>query len=412
MNTQTLLDVANEYGTPTYVYDATTIIDQYQKLYLAFKPLDVKLHYAMKALSNVNILRLLKNEGAGLDAVSTQEVQLGLHAGFAPSSIMYTPNCVSFEEIQQAVELGVHINLDNLNMLEKFGSVYGGNVPCCIRINPHILAGGNSNISVGHIDSKFGISIHQVRHVKRIAEHYGMNIRGLHMHTGSDIIDADVFLRGAALLYDAATHFPDLEFMDFGSGFKVAYNENDIITDIQAIGTRIAASFQEFCTNYGRNLELWFEPGKFIVSEAGKLIVRTNVVKQTTSTVFAGVDSGQNHLIRPMFYNAYHRIENMSNPEGERKLYSIVGYICESDTLGYNRLLNEVREGDILSISNAGAYAFSMSNQYNSRYRPAEVLLLNGKTHLIRERETMEDLLRSQIELPVLKQKEEVLEEV
>ena len=412
MNTQTLLDVANEYGTPTYVYDATTIIDQYQKLYRAFKPLDVKLHYAMKALSNVNILRLLKNEGAGLDAVSIQEVQLGLHAGFTPSSIMYTPNCVSFEEIQQAVELGVHINLDNLNMLEKFGSVYGGNVPCCIRINPHILAGGNSNISVGHIDSKFGISIHQVRHVKRIAEHYGMNIRGLHMHTGSDIIDADVFLRGAALLYDAATHFPDLEFMDFGSGFKVAYNENDIITDIQAIGTRIAASFQDFCTNYGRNLELWFEPGKFIVSEAGKLIVRTNVVKQTTSTVFAGVDSGQNHLIRPMFYNAYHRIENMSNPEGERKLYSIVGYICESDTLGYNRLLNEVREGDILSISNAGAYAFSMSNQYNSRYRPAEVLLLNGKTHLIRERETMEDLLRSQIELPVLRQKEEVLEEV
>lgn len=401
MNSQTLLEVANSFGTPTYVYDADRITNQYRTLYNAFKPLDVKLHYAMKALSNINILRLLKNEGAGLDAVSIQEVRLGLHAGFEPESIMYTPNCVSFEEIQRAVELGVHINLDNLNMLEKFGSEYGGSVPVCIRINPHIMAGGNSNISVGHIDSKFGISIHQVRHIERIVEHYGLNIRGLHMHTGSDIIDADVFLRGAELLYEAATHFPDLEFMDFGSGFKVGYKESDIVTDIETIGARIADSFQQFCTTYGRNLELWFEPGKYIVSEAGKFLVRTNVVKQTTSTVFAGVDSGQNHLIRPMFYNAYHHIENISNTEGEKKLYSVVGYICESDTLGHDRLLNEVREGDILAISNAGAYAFSMSNQYNSRFRPAEVLILEGKAHLIRERETMEDLLRNQIELPV-----------
>ncbi len=400
MNTQTLLEVASNYGTPTYVYDAERIAMQYRKLHAAFKRLDVKLHYAMKALSNINILRLLKNEGAGLDAVSIQEVHLGLHAGFAPESIMYTPNCVSFEEIRRAVELGVHINLDNLNMLEKFGSEYGGSVPVCIRINPHIMAGGNSNISVGHIDSKFGISIHQVRHIERIVEHYGLNIRGLHMHTGSDIIDADVFLRGAALLYEAATHFPDLEFMDFGSGFKVGYKESDMVTDIETIGARIADSFQQFCNEYGRDLELWFEPGKYIVSEAGKFLVRTNVVKQTTSTVFVGVDSGQNHLIRPMFYNAYHQIENVSNTSGEKKLYSVVGYICESDTLGHDRLLTEVREGDVLAISNAGAYAFSMSNQYNSRFRPAEVLLYKGKAHLIRERETMEDLLKNQVELP------------
>ena len=400
MNTQTLLEVASNYGTPTYVYDAERIAMQYRKLHAAFKRLDVKLHYAMKALSNINILRLLKNEGAGLDAVSIQEVHLGLHAGFAPESIMYTPNCVSFEEIRRAVELGVHINLDNLNMLEKFGSEYGGSVPVCIRINPHIMAGGNSNISVGHIDSKFGISIHQVRHIERIVEHYGLNIRGLHMHTGSDIIDADVFLRGAALLYEAATHFPDLEFMDFGSGFKVGYKESDMVTDIETIGARIADSFQQFCNEYGRDLELWFEPGKYIVSEAGKFLVRTNVVKQTTSTVFVGVDSGQNHLIRPMFYNAYHQIENVSNTSGDKKLYSVVGYICESDTLGHDRLLTEVREGDVLAISNAGAYAFSMSNQYNSRFRPAEVLLYKGKAHLIRERETMEDLLKNQVELP------------
>ncbi|MDG2440875.1 MAG: diaminopimelate decarboxylase [Crocinitomicaceae bacterium] len=400
MSSSILLEAANQFGTPTYFYDLNVTMNQYRKLYNAFKPLEVQLHYALKALNNINILRVLKSEGAGLDAVSIEEIHLGLRAGYAPEKIMYTPNCVSFSEIQEAVELGVHINLDNLSMLEKFGNEYGSRVPVCIRVNPHIMAGGNANISVGHIDSKFGISIHQLRHVCRIVENYGMNIIGLHMHTGSDIIDPDVFLRGADLLYHAAEQFPDLKFMDFGSGFKVAYQEGEIVTDIEKIGVRITESFQEFCKSYGRDIELWFEPGKYIVSECGKLLVSTNVVKQTTSTVFVGVNSGQNHLLRPMFYNAYHKIDNISNPNGDRKLYSIVGNICESDTFGYDRMLNEVREGDVLAISNAGAYGFSMSNQYNARLRPAEVMLYNGELHLIRRRETIEDLYRT--EIPVI----------
>lgn len=400
MSSSILLEAANQFGTPTYFYDLNVTMNQYRKLYNAFKPLEVQLHYALKALNNINILRVLKSEGAGLDAVSIEEIHLGLRAGYAPEKIMYTPNCVSFSEIQEAVELGVHINLDNLSMLEKFGNEYGSRVPVCIRVNPHIMAGGNANISVGHIDSKFGISIHQLRHVCRIVENYGMNIIGLHMHTGSDIIDPGVFLRGADLLYHAAEQFPDLKFMDFGSGFKVAYQEGEIVTDIEKIGVRITESFQEFCKSYGRDLELWFEPGKYIVSECGKLLVSTNVVKQTTSTVFVGVNSGQNHLLRPMFYNAYHKIDNISNPNGDRKLYSIVGNICESDTFGYDRMLNEVREGDVLAISNAGAYGFSMSNQYNARLRPAEVMLYNGELHLIRRRETIEDLYRT--EIPVI----------
>ena len=410
MRSDLLLDIANTFGTPTYVYDASVTIEQYKKLHRAFNPLDVKLHYALKALNNINVLRLLKQEGAGLDAVSIQEIHLGLRAGFEASKIMYTPNCVSFAEIQEAVDLGVYINLDNLSMLEKFGSTYGGSVPICIRLNPHIMAGGNANISVGHIDSKFGISIHQLRHVCRIVEHYNMSVIGLHMHTGSDIIDPDVFLRGAELLYDASELFPDLQFLDFGSGFKVSYKDSDLVTDIAVIGQRIAESFQAFCERTGRDLELWFEPGKYIVSEAGKFLVTTNVVKQTTSTVFVGVNSGQNHLLRPMFYNAYHEIENISNPNGEKKLYSVVGYICESDTLGHNRLLNEVREGDVLAISNAGAYGFSMSNQYNARLRPAEVLIYNGEPHLIRRRETLEDLTRTEIEIPALNISEAVPE--
>lgn len=402
MERNVMLKAADLYGTPLYLYDAEKIRSQYRNLNNAFGSTKVKLHYALKALSNINILRILKQEGAGLDAVSIQEVYLGLRAGFEPTSIMFTPNCVDFEEIREAVELGVMVNLDNLSILEKFGNQYGDTVPCCIRINPHIMAGGNVNISVGHIDSKFGISIHQLRHVERIVEHYGVHVIGLHMHTGSDIIDADVFLRGAELLYEAASIFPELQFLDFGSGFKVAYKEGDIITDINSIGEKISRSFENFCSEYGRKLELWFEPGKYIVSEAGVLLVNVNVVKQTTSTVFLGVNSGQNHLIRPMFYNAYHEIENISNPGGEKKLYSVVGNICESDTFGFDRLISEVRENDILAIKNAGAYGFSMSNQYNARLRPAEALIVDGEIKLIRRRETLEDLYRNEVELEEL----------
>jgi diaminopimelate decarboxylase len=397
MNATQLLDVANEFGTPVYVYDETKIIQQYKRLKKAFGPLDVKLHYAMKALTNTNILRIFNKMGSGLDAVSIEEVMLGIQAGFTPESIMYTPNGVSFQEMEDAIALGVMINIDNLSILEAFGAKYGNSVPVCIRLNPHIMAGGHANISVGHIDSKFGISIHQVRHIKRIVDHYGILVTGLHMHTGSDIVDADVFLQGAELLYDAASHFPDLTFMDFGSGFKVAYKENDYLTPIEEIGSKISESFTSFCEAYGRPLELWFEPGKFLVSESGVLLVSVNVVKQTTSSVFLGVNSGQNHLIRPMFYNAYHRIENVSNPKGMKKLYTVVGYICETDTFGYDRPIGEANEGDVLAIYNTGAYGFSMSNNYNSRRRPAEVLFRKGKGYLIRKRETMEDITRNEI---------------
>lgn len=397
MDNSFLCTMAEEFGTPLYVYDEVKIIGQYQRLKQAFGKQEVKLHYALKALNNTNILRIMHRLGAGLDAVSIEEVFLGLRAGFDPKAIMYTPNCVAFEEIEKAVELGVTVNIDNLSVLESFGQRYGGEVPVCVRINPHIMAGGHAHISVGHIDSKFGISIHQLRHITRIVEHYAMQVVGLHMHTGSDIIDADVFLQGAELLYQAAVSFPNLQFMDFGSGFKVAYKEGDIVTPLEEIGRRIGDSFRNFCKAYGRELELWFEPGKFLVSESGTLLVSVNVVKQTTSTVFIGVNSGQNHLIRPMFYNAYHHIENCSNPSGPMKLYSVVGYICETDTFGYDRLIAEVGVGDVLAIRNAGAYGFSMSNQYNARLRPAEVLVSGNEARLIRKRETLEDLYRNEV---------------
>ena len=394
-----MLSIVEEFGSPVYVYDADKIVEQYNTLANAFKGVNLKLKYACKALTNINVLKLLRKQGAGLDTVSIQEVLLGLEAGFEPSEILYTPNCVSFEEIQKAVEIGVQINIDNISILEQFGDAYGGDVPVCIRLNPHIMAGGHSHISVGHIDSKFGISIHQVPHVVRVVKHYGIRVNGLHMHTGSDILDAEVFLIGADLLFKAAQEFTDLEFMDFGSGFKVSYRQGDVTTNVNQLGARISERFTSFCKEYGRELELWFEPGKYLVSEAGYFLVRANVIKQTTSTVFVGVDSGQNHLIRPKLYDAYHEITNISNPDGTARIYSVVGYICETDTLGYDRRLNEVKEGDILAIHNAGAYSMTMASNYNSRYRPAEVMVYDGKAQLIRKRENFEDLTRNQVEI-------------
>jgi diaminopimelate decarboxylase len=396
-----LLETAERFRTPLYVYDTDKIRSQYLSLVRAFPDTNLRIKYACKANTNLSLLRFIRSIGAGLDAVSIEEVELGLRAGFTPGEILFTPNGVSFDEIRQGVQAGVVVNIDNLSTLEQFGNEYADRNPCCIRLNPHILAGGNTHIQTGHIDSKFGISIHQLRHIERIVKSYRLRITGLHIHTGSEILDASVFLRVAELLFEAAGQFPDLEFIDFGSGFKVAYKEGDVVTDIEDLGRELSIRFREFCTAYGRPLQLWFEPGKYLVSESGLLLVRVNVVKQTLATVFVGVDSGQNHLIRPMFYDAYHRIVNLSNPAGKPRVYTVVGYICETDTFGLDRRLAEVREGDVLAICNAGAYGFAMSNNYNSRLRPAEVLIYKGKAHLARKREELDDLLRNQVEVPL-----------
>lgn len=399
MNKKDLLAIANEFGNPVYVYDAQKITSQYERLTSAFKAVPkLKINYATKALSNISVLKLLKNLGSGLDTVSIQEVKLGLLAGFAPEQIIFTPNGVSFEEIEEAAALGVHVNIDNLSFLEQFGSKHP-TIPICIRINPHVMAGGNSKISVGHIDSKFGISIHQIPHILRIVENTKMHINGIHMHTGSDILDIDVFLYAADILFETAKHFKELEFIDFGSGFKVPYKEGDIETNIEELGERLSSRFLDFCKEYGRDLTLIFEPGKYLVSEAGFFLAKVNVVKQTTSTVFAGIDSGFNHLIRPMLYGATHAIENISNPDGKKRFYSVVGYICETDTFASNRQIAEISEGDILCFRNAGAYCYTMASNYNSRLRPAEVLWLDGKAILIRRPETFEDLVKNQIQI-------------
>ena len=399
MKASTLTSIAKEHGSPIYVYDAEKIESQYNRLTNAFKNVgNLRINYAVKALSNVNILSLMHSLGAGLDTVSIQEVKLGLYAGVPAEMIIFTPNGVSIEEIEEAATLGVQINIDNLSVLEQFGNKHP-KVPVCIRINPHVMAGGNANISVGHIDSKFGISIHQLPHIVRIVDNTGMRINGIHMHTGSDILDIDVFLHAAEILFSTAHSFSDLKFLDFGSGFKVPYHPNDIETNIEELGEKLGDRFAAFCQDYGKELTLTFEPGKFLVSESGYFLSKVNVVKQTTSTVFAQVNSGFNHLIRPMLYGAQHHIENISNSKGRERFYSVVGYICETDTFANNRRINEISEGDILCFHNAGAYCFSMASNYNARFRPAEILWHEGEAKLIRKEEQFDDLLNNQVVL-------------
>ncbi len=396
MENSALVKATETYGSPLYIYDGNQMMKNYRQFIRAFNVEKLKVHYACKALNNQTILKLFKSLGAGLDCVSIQEVQLGLNAGFLADDILFTPNNISTEEYEEAIALGVKINVDNLYTLEYMGMNHH-DIPLYVRINPHLMAGGNQNISVGHIDSKFGISIHQVPNVERIVKKLNIDVRGIHVHTGSDILDADIFIKAAELVFSVVKKFETVTHIDFGSGFKVAYRPEDLHTDIAAFGKKFSKAFNDFCERQKKEYTLEFEPGKYMVSNAGYFVAKSNLIKQTTSCTFVGLDTGFNHLIRPMFYNAYHHIENLSNPAGEKKVYNVVGYVCETDSFASDRIIPEVRKGDFLVFKNAGAYCATMASNYNSRPRPSEILLYNKELHLIKRRETVEDLLSTQV---------------
>ncbi len=397
LSNELLLQAVQEFGSPLYVYDAERIREQYNKLTNAFHRSDVQIFYACKALTNVNILKVLKNQGSGIDCVSINEVKLALKAGVEPAKIIFTPNSVALEEYLEATDLKVNINIDNLDLLQQFGNHFGSAYPVIVRLNPHIMAGGNIKISTGHVDSKFGISVEQVDQIVAIVKQTGVKIKGLHLHTGSEIKDVEVFIKGLNLILELSVQFPDMTIVDLGGGFKVPYKEEEKGTDMQLLGEKMAETFAAFKEKTGRTFQVWFEPGKFLVSDCGYFLVKANIIKEGPSRTFVGVNSGFNHLIRPMFYDAYHKISNISNPAGETKTYNVVGNICETDTFAWDRELNEVRPNDILLFNNAGAYGFEMSSRFNSRARPAEVLVSDGKFNLIRRRESFEDVIAGQV---------------
>ncbi len=397
-----LISIANEYGTPVYVYHAEKITEQYQKLQSAFDQTNTRFFYACKALTNINILKHIRSLGCNIDCSSINEVNLAVKAGFESGNILYTSNGIAFSEIEEAVSLGVNVNIDSLSNLEKFGAKYGHSYPVGIRLRPNIMAGGNLKISTGHEKSKFGIPLEQLDQILTLVEKYKLHIAGLHIHTGSEIKDVSVFMKVADIFFDLVPHFPELQFLDLGGGFKVPYKEEETGTDVPLLGQKVGEVIQKLKDTYHRDFQAWFEPGKFIVSECGYFITQVNVLKQNGKISIAGVNSGFNHLIRPMFYDSYHRIENISNPTAPKQHYTVTGNICETDTFASDRELNEIREGDLLLFYNAGAYGFEMGSNYNSRFKPAQVLVINGQPHLIGKRDVFEDLLKNQIELPQL----------
>lgn len=399
LSREQLVQTATKFGTPLYVYHAERIKAQYEKLLTAFSGADVKFFYAAKALTNINILRYIKSIGCNIDCSSINEAKLARKAGFLPQNILYTSNNISFEEIEEAQGMGIHINIDSISNLRKFGKKSGHSYPVGIRLRPNIMAGGNLKISTGHASSKFGVPLENIDEVLQVQKETNLFIRTLHIHTGSDIKDVEVFARGIEVLFVVAQHFAQLEVIDLGGGFKVPYTTAEEGTNIELLGKKVKEEFESYEKKYNRHLQVWFEPGKFLVSDAGYFITRVNVLKQSGNITFAGVDTGFNHLIRPMFYGAYHEIENISNPSGEKRNYNVVGNICETDSFAEDRLLPEIREGDYLVFRNAGAYGFEMASNYNSRFKPAEVMMKDGKAQLIRRRDTLDDLLRNQEEI-------------
>jgi len=392
-----LTQIAHEFGTPLYVYFPEKIKDQYVKLCSAFQQQDVKIFYACKALTNIHILRYIHALGCNVDCSSINEVKLALYAGFPKEKVLYTSNSIDFSEIEEAQALGVHINIDSLSNLEKFGKKYAHTYPVGIRLRPNVMAGGNLNISTGHDKSKFGIPVDQMNDILSVVSENNMWIRVLHIHTGSEISDVDLYMKAVNVLLNATHNFAELECVDLGGGFKVPYKAGDVETDMNLLSERNHIALSNIERIQKKKYQIWFEPGKYLVSGAGYLIAKVNVLKKTPSSVFAGLDTGLNHLIRPMFYGAYHHIENISNPHGEKQRYNVVGNICETDTFAWDREISTIQEGDLLVFHNAGAYGFEMASNFNSRFKPAEVMVVNGNAQLIRRRDNFEDLLKNQI---------------
>jgi len=394
-----LNEAAQTYGSPLYVYHAEKMVDQYKNLINHFSNKSVCFFYACKALTNIHVLDVFKKAGCNIDCSSINEVKLAIHVGYDPSNILYTSNSVDFEEIKEAVSLGVHVNIDSLSNVEKFGMTFGGRYPVGVRIRPDIMAGGNLKISTGHDKSKFGIPAKQIKELKSLQEKYKINIATLHIHTGSEIKDVAVFLQSAVVFEQLLPDFPTVNILDFGGGFKVPYQSNEKGTDIALLGQEVNKVMADLSAKVGRNLTAWFEPGKYLVSEAGFFITKVNVLKQSGEINFAGINSGLNHLIRPMFYDAYHHIDNLTAPAKELKQYAVVGNICETDTFAWDRPIPTITEGDFLVFYNAGAYGYEMSSNYNARYKPAQVLFENGAHRLISRPDTFEDLLSLQMPL-------------
>ena len=423
-----LHDVCREFGTPLYIYDAEVIKDQFENFQSTFSGIDHSIMFAVKSCTNLSIMKYMRTLGAGIDTVSIPEIKMGLKLGFKPDEIIFTPNVVEFDEIKEAVKFGVPVNIENLQNLEAFGKEFKSSYPVCIRLNPNMLTEVESGkatgintesldfasinkehyndvsenqVSAWHNQSKFGISLIQFDQVLELVKKNDMRINGIHLHSSHVILNKEIFEKGVRTVFEIAKQFDHIEYVDFGGGIMVKHQPDDKVIELSKIGKILKKEYDNFCKSYGRKIKIWFEPGRYLISEAGYLMAKAVILKTNGFIDFVGTNTGFNHLLRPMMYDAYHDIINISNPDGELKKYNVVGNLCEIDNIGTQRMLNQVRSDDIIMIKNAGAYGFSMSSHYNTRPKPAEVLIIKGEAKLIRKRDTFEDLIHNQIEIDI-----------
>lgn len=397
VSNEAFLKYAKKYGTPLYIYDGDLILERYQGLYDYIKWSKLRILYAMKANYNVGILNLLKEHNAFLDTVSPGEVQLALKLGYKKEDILFTSNNITDDEMHEVKETGVIFNIGSLSRLKKFGSAYPGS-EVCIRFNPDVYAGENKHVQTAGAVTKFGVLLSQVAEVVKISKKYKLKIVGIHEHTGSGIGQTEKVFQSMTNILAIAKRkdFPDLRFVDFGGGFKVNYRPDSHKIDYANFGKKITSIFADYCKEYGKELEMYFEPGKYIVAESGYLMIEVNTIKNNRGRLIAGTNSGFNHLIRPLLYEAYHHIENLSNPKGKKFIYDVCGNICETgDCFAQQREMPEIREGDKLLIKNAGAYCYSMGSIYNLRAMPSEILATKGKELLVTKKLTNQELADS-----------------
>ncbi|MGZ7116097.1 MAG: diaminopimelate decarboxylase [Methanobacterium sp.] len=400
------LELTEKYKTPLYVVDENKVRNNFRRVNNAFSSQykDFKIFYACKANTNLAVMRILQQEGSGIDAVSPGEIYTALLAGFGPEKILYTGNNVTDDELKFAVDSGVIINLDSVSALHRLTKLCNPHeVKISFRVNPKVGAGHHEHCITGGDLSKFGIMEEEAVEVYQKAADMGYKIAGIHTHIGSGILDPEPFMLAVETLMDVAGRVHqegniDLEFIDFGGGLGIPYTPNEKKLDINKFAKEITDLYKEKLNEYdlGRP-SMCIEPGRYIAGDASILLTKLNTIKQSYRK-FAGIDAGFNTLLRPSMYGSYHHIVVANKPDAENiQNIDIAGNICESgDLFARDRPMPKLDEGDILAIFNAGAYAFSMSSQYNSRPRPMEVLVNNGESEVIRERETYADILSKQ----------------
>lgn len=400
------LELAQRYKTPLYVIDENKIRENYRRLYKAFSQYykDFNMFYACKANTNLAVMRILEEEGSGIDAVSPGEIYTSLLAGFDPSRILYTGNNVTNEELEFALSSGVRLNVDSISQLKRLSKLPGSEgLEISFRVNPMVGAGHHDHCITGGPLSKFGIMEEEAVDVYKMAQDMGFKPVGIHSHIGSGILDPEPFMLAVRTLMDIAGRVHEgagveFDFIDFGGGIGIPYTPEESKLDINVFAEKITDLFKDKLNEYSLGKPtMCIEPGRYIVGDASVLLTQVNSIKQSYRK-FAGVDAGFNTLLRPTMYDSYHHIVVADKPDAEAtQKIDIAGDVCESgDLFARDRPMPEIEEGDVLAILNAGAYSFSMASQYNSRPRPAEVLVKDGESEVVRERETFADLFNKQ----------------